>query len=79
MNELIEVLTLQLIQHSISMKQAETYTELEEQNGTMTTQCHLYGNFINQVKFLMDPIGIIGELSRRFNGEITIQIMDDFC
>ena len=52
------------------MKQVEICKELEEQSGMKHIHCHLYGNSMNQVKFLTDLTGIIGVQSKKFHGKI---------
>ena len=47
------------------MKQAEIYKEREEQNGMKIIPYQLYGSFLSQAKYLMDPIGMIGEQSKK--------------
>ena len=71
MSELID-LDLQWFLPLIYMKQVETFTALEELNGTKIIPCHHYGDFSNQVKFHMDLIGIFGEQNRRLLGKRII-------
>ena len=54
------------------MKLVEIFKEQDELNGMRIIHYHLYGNFINPVKFLMDPIGIIGELNKKLLGKKTL-------
>ena len=54
------------------MKLVEIYTELDALNGMKNILYLHYGNFMNQVKFLMVRIGIIGELNKKFSGKTTI-------
>ena len=51
------------------MRQAETCTELDELNGTMTTLYPACGDFTHPVEFHMDLIGTIGALSRKLLGK----------
>ena len=62
-----------MLKIQIFMKQIVTYIEQEELNGTMITLCQAYGHFMRRVEFLMDHIGIIGVLNKKFNGgKITV-------
>ena len=54
------------------MQLVEIYTELDALNGMNNILYLHYGNFMNQVKFLMVRIGIIGELNKKFSGKTTI-------
>ena len=54
------------------MKQVETFTAQEELNGMKIIPCHHYGDFFNQVKYHMDPIGISGVQKKKWPGKKTL-------
>ena len=54
------------------MKLIGIYIEREELSGTKIKRYHLYGGFMNLAEFHTDPIGIIGELNKKFSGEKII-------
>lgn len=57
---------------SIFMKQVAIYSAPDVQSGMKIIRFLRFGNFMNQVKLVMEVIGIIGEQSKKYNGNIIL-------
>ena len=54
------------------MKLAVIYIKQEELNGMKIIHYHHYGDFMNQAKYHMAPIGIIGGQNKKLHGKTII-------